>query len=450
MFSRKYFLTVAFSVLLTGMNLSSQIVLQGVVTDNGLEPVEKALVELIDKADTNRKFNVYTDTQGHYVIQIEGTNVEDGHSQNPSTITLFQNCPNPFNPATIIAYAIPKPANIRIEIFNVLGQRIKTLFDGLKTEAAGQVMWDGRDDLGRGAAAGVYIYSLISEGVRINKKMILVDGQGGTLSITKLQLEQLLLSDQNTLNKQTSDEYLFRVSGSNVETYEQQNFVVTSNMVYDVKVTRTVRDADDNVYKTVKIDNQWWMAENLKVTHYRDGRLIPHVTDAIEWMSSTSGAWCSYNNDEKNVATYGRLYNWYTLIDEAGVAPEGWHVPSDAEWQQLEIYLGMTQEQADSVARYRGTNEGGKLKEAGTVHWHSPNEGANNESGFSALPGGHRSASSNIFIAFSDYAFFWSTSDGPGPFVFRKVYRTLSYGSSRIYRGVFPEGNGLSIRCVKD
>lgn len=138
----------------------------------------------------------------------------------------------------------------------------------------------------------------------------------------------------------------------------------------------TVTDYDGNVYQTVLIGDQCWMMENLKVTHYRNGDPIPHVTDGVTWGNLTSGAYCNYNNDEGNVATYGRLYNWYAVDDSRNIAPAGWHVPSDAEWQTLVDYLG-----GDAVA-------GGKMKEAGTTHWASPNTGATNESGFTALPGG--------------------------------------------------------------
>ena len=118
------------------------------------------------------------------------------------------------------------------------------------------------------------------------------------------------------------------------------------------------------------------MAENLKVSHYRNGDAIPNVADKAFWASLTSGACCDYDSGTGDAETYGRLYNWYAVNDRRNIAPEGWHVPSDAEWQILIDDLG-----GDSVA-------GGKLKEGGTTHWQSPNTGASNETGFSSLPGG--------------------------------------------------------------
>ena len=103
----------------------------------------------------------------------------------------------------------------------------------------------------------------------------------------------------------------------------------------------TVTDYDGNVYQTVLIGDQCWMMENLKVTHYRNGDPIPHVTDGEIWSGLTSGAYCHYDNDEGNVSTYGRLYNWYAVEDSRNIAPDGWHVPTDTEWKQQEMYLGI-------------------------------------------------------------------------------------------------------------
>ena len=99
--------------------------------------------------------------------------------------------------------------------------------------------------------------------------------------------------------------------------------------------TGTVTDIDSNTYQTVKIGNQWWMTENLKVTHYRNGNAIPNVTDDSAWSSLTTGAYCIYNHDESNATTYGRLYNCYAVTDSRNIAPAGWHVPTDAEWTTL-------------------------------------------------------------------------------------------------------------------
>jgi uncharacterized protein (TIGR02145 family) len=207
----------------------------------------------------------------------------------------------------------------------------------------------------------------------------------------------------------------------------------------------TVTDIDGNVYETVTIGNQVWMAENLKVTHYCNGDALPNVTVDATWQGLTIGAYCEYNNDINNVATYGRLYNGYAVADSRNIAPTGWHVPSDAEWKQLEMYLGMSQSEADDLA-VRGTTEGGKMKEAGTTHWLNPNAGATNESGFSALPGGGRIYYGRYYNI-AGYAVFWTSTANAGNFAW---YRLLSYSHSGVYRHDDGKRAGNSVRCVKD
>jgi len=212
----------------------------------------------------------------------------------------------------------------------------------------------------------------------------------------------------------------------------------------DCGTTGIMTDIDDNQYQTIKIGNQWWMAENLKVTRYRNGSSIPNVTDSATWDTITTGAYCEYNNDSSLVSIYGRLYNWYTTVDSNILAPAGWHVPSDSEWQVLEIYLGM--DSADAYAGgWRGTDEGGKLKEADTAHWDSPNTGATNESGFTALPAGYRFETGKYDNIYLTALFRTITEYGSGT-----AGRNLSRVHSDIYRDWYYDNYGMSVRCVKD
>ncbi len=197
-------------------------------------------------------------------------------------------------------------------------------------------------------------------------------------------------------------------------------------------IAGTVTDIDGNVYRIVTIGFQVWMVENLKVMHYRNGDAIPNVTDGPTWAGLTTGAYCEYDNDVNNVATYGRLYNLLAVNDSRNIAPAGWHVASTPEWQQLVTYLGSW-----AIA-------GGKMKEAGTAHWQSPNTGATNESGFSALPGGLRGYGSYALIG--SFAYFWS-SEGLGyvGYWYLRSDDSVAYGpytTSEVW--------GLSVRCVKD
>lgn len=198
--------------------------------------------------------------------------------------------------------------------------------------------------------------------------------------------------------------------------------------------TTVLLDADGNVYHTVKIGTQTWTVENLKTTHYNDGTAIALVTDNTTWTNLTTGAYCWYNNDSATYKkTYGALYNWYT-VNTGKLAPAGWHVPTDAEWDTLSAYLG-----GDNVS-------GGALKDTGTTYWESSNTGATNSSGFSAIPGGYR-GSNGLFFNIGSYGSWWSATAFNASFAY---YRNLSYSNSTLYRDYDYKSCGYSVRLVRD
>jgi uncharacterized protein (TIGR02145 family) len=198
----------------------------------------------------------------------------------------------------------------------------------------------------------------------------------------------------------------------------------------------TVIDKDGNVYTSVTIGTQVWMVENLKTTKYRNGDLIGATTPST--LDITSDAtpkyqW-AYGGDEGNVSTYGRLYTWYAVTDPRNVCPTGWHLPTNAEWTTMTTYLG------------GGEVAGGKLKEIGTTHWITPNTGATNENGFTALPGGYRE-SNGIFGSIGTFGYWWSSSEAPSPFAFGRL---MANGGIFVSNLGFPRQYGLSVRCLKD
>ena len=241
----------------------------------------------------------------------------------------------------------------------------------------------------------------------------------------------------NTPGENKVSSYLKKANGT---VHDENIFTVTAKE--SGGPTGTVTDIDGNVYKTVKIGNQWWMAENLKVTHYRSGDAIPNVTNNTEWGNLATGAYCNYDNNEANVATYGRLYNWYSVNDSRSIAPAGWHVPTDEEWKELEKYLGMSQSEADDTG-WRGTDEANKLKS--TSGWYNNGNGTN-ESGFSALPGGYRLRSGS-YNSMGSTALFWSATEYSSRLAW---YRLLYYSGSAVYRISSYKQNGFSVRCVRD
>lgn len=195
-----------------------------------------------------------------------------------------------------------------------------------------------------------------------------------------------------------------------------------------------VKDTDGNIYNTVTIGTQVWMTENLKTTRYNDGTIIPLVTDNTAWSNLITPGYCWYKNDEPTYGdTYGALYNWHTVAT-GNLCPLGWHVPADKEWTDLSNYLGDV-----SVA-------GGKMKETGTTHWNSPNIGATNETGFTALPGGNRDISGNFnYIGY--YGYWWSATAQNATYA---LPRYLSYDTSSVDEFPNDKKSGFSVRCVKD
>jgi len=197
-------------------------------------------------------------------------------------------------------------------------------------------------------------------------------------------------------------------------------------------------DQDGNIYKTVKIGEQTWMAENLRTTRYQDGSQIPNVVNIDSWNQLTNGAYCYYNNDILNKNAYGALYNWYTVVDQGKICPSGWHIPSDAEWSDLENSLGGS------------ISAGMKTKEVGLIHWVSPNIGASNLSGFTALPAGARNYYVNDdFLGLGYYCMWWSSTEHH-TFNNSAWYRSLNTFESVLGRNYYLKRVGYSVRCLMD
>lgn len=201
----------------------------------------------------------------------------------------------------------------------------------------------------------------------------------------------------------------------------------------------TVTDVDGNVYKTIKIGDQLWMTENLKTTHYRNGDEIPNIIHSSQWKDMSYGAYCSYNNTESYIDDYGLLYNWYAVNDDRKIAPSGWHVPTDEEWKELEMHLGMARRTADSSG-WRGSLEGNGLKSA--AKW-----GGSDVSGFMALPGGYRGSNNGLFYSEGDVAYFWSSTMDNSVNAWVRILGSVKANVGRFYLG---NKHGTSIRCVKD
>jgi uncharacterized protein (TIGR02145 family) len=175
--------------------------------------------------------------------------------------------------------------------------------------------------------------------------------------------------------------------------------------------------------------------ENLKTTKFRDGAAIPLVTDNKSWMDLITSGYCWYNNDAATYkGAYGALYNWYT-VSTGKLCPTGWHMPGTSEWTTLSSYLG-----GDKV-------DGSKLKEAGTVHWTTPNLNATNETGFTALPGGCRVYVMGIFSDVKNSCLFWSSTESNSVV---SNYYGLNFEGAGSYLSGTNKQFGMSVRCIKD
>jgi uncharacterized protein (TIGR02145 family) len=203
-----------------------------------------------------------------------------------------------------------------------------------------------------------------------------------------------------------------------------------------------VVDISGNIYPTIKIGNQIWMAENLRTIKYSDGNNIPIITSNSQWANNTtlSPMMCWYNNDQATYTSnkFGALYNWYainsTTNGNKNVCPTGWHVPTDAEWMTLTTFLG-----GELIA-------GGKLKSTGTQYWSNPNTDATNSSGFLALPGAYRHFIGS-FANIGNIGFWWSsTEDNTNA----ALDRYLEYDNGECPRDISNKTYGFSVRCVRD
>ncbi|MCG8581910.1 MAG: fibrobacter succinogenes major paralogous domain-containing protein [Bacteroidales bacterium] len=208
------------------------------------------------------------------------------------------------------------------------------------------------------------------------------------------------------------------------------------------KTTDKLTDIDGNTYITIKIGDQWWMAENLRTTRYNDGTEIPLVTDNDEWAKQSTPAYCWCYNDKDYALSknYGALYNWYTVNTDK-LCPDGWHVPTDEEWRQLEKYvIAINPYLGKALAATTGWSNSNTPGHIGN------NTSTNNASGFSALPGGSRNHLGSF--AHSGYGGVWWNSTQKSKNT--AYYHTLYNSYPKIYRNSLNKSYGFSIRCVKD
>ena len=308
-------------------------------------------------------------------------------------------------------------------------------------------------------------FSYYSNGVdAANVAGILPVKSGGTgvASISDLKVALVLDKVNNTsdldkpISTLTQTALDFKLNAADTSKYTKQTYIdssfLTKLKISDTTAMLSSRIARDTLslsnridlklntkavfLPTIVIGTQQWMRENLDVLTYRNGDVIPQVTDSTAWAALTTGAWCFNNNDAANGEIYGKLYNWYAVNDSRGLAPQGWHIPTDAEWATLSTLLGGDEE------------AGGKMKTTGTTRWTSPNTGATNESGFSGLPGYSRYLDGRFYSP-GPGTFWWSATEENS----RVYYRFTDYVIRRLGRSSTNNDGkkmGYSVRCLRD
>lgn len=380
------------------------------------------------------------------VLVLGSTGLQEFATQAP----VLRNQPNPFAGATDILVSTRTSGQALLTVHDATGRDVAAYAGSL---TAGQHRFRFT-----AATPGVHLLTVVQDGERATHRLVALAGEANGAGLTYAGSNSVVgtaKSDRSLFTWTPGDE--LRYIG-----YATNTSIVHSAAITEVPVataTRTfvlfagltcpesptVTDIDGNVYRNVQIGGQCWMAENLKTTRNNDGTDIPNVTDNTAWSQLNSVAWCNYDNSPANEATYGKLYNWYAAANP-NTCPQGWHVPTDAEWQQLEAALGMPAGELGQTG-WRGVaqNVGGKMKT--TTLWNAPNTGANNESGFSGLPGGGRANINGAFSTLGDHGYCWSASESGAELAW---YRELYFYAAGVTRSNTSKRLGFCVRCVKD
>lgn len=363
---------------------------------------------------------------------------------------VLRNLPNPFAGFTDILVGTRRTGHVVLQVHDATG-REEVSFAG--SIAAGQHRFRFT-----AATPGVHVLTVIQGGQRASCRLVSMDGEasgtslvhtGGTGAVEDAK------SDRSLFSWTPGDE--LRYIG-----YATDDGIVHSTAIDEVPMisaTRTftllagrvcpesprVTDIDGNLYRAVQIGEQCWMAENLKTGRGNNGSSIPNVTGITDWTQLNSGAWCNYDNDPANDTVHGKLYNWYAAADPA-ICPIGWHVPTDAEWQQLEQSLGMLGGELNSSGtRGAAQNVGRKMK--ATTLWNATNTGGTNETGFVGLPGGFLNPFQGYFGGLGNFGYWWSVSETAVGSIWNRGLQSISAGVIRDNRD---RRMGFCVRCVRD
>jgi uncharacterized protein (TIGR02145 family) len=393
------------------LSYSANVTISGTVTDTAGIAISGAEVKLLVGGQ-----NTTTGSNGSFTLlgSNAGITVKPAQSQSYQPVVSLTK--------GILKLHVQEQSSVTIQTYNLQGCLLTSMHTTLSTGDHSIALTN--------RSSGVYVYK-----VHINNNVYQIISNSlcsyaepinttlGTSAYSLSKQVKTLTTINDTLRVR-KDGYADRL----IPVYTSD----TSGVTIRMRWTLTVTDTDGNVYHTVKIGTQIWTAENLKTTKYNDGTAIPQTT-VIPWGDLTTGAYCWYNDSSQYKTIYGALYNWYA-VNTGKLAPAGWHVPTDAEWDTLAEYLG-----GDSVA-------GGKLKNTGTTYWSSPNTGATNSSGFSALPGGYRGDSGG-FSNVGNTGCWWSATEYDASDAYHRGLDCINFN---LFRGYYYKSCGFSVRLLRN
>jgi uncharacterized protein (TIGR02145 family) len=427
--------------LLTGLVTVSLCManISGTVTDTGTIPIAGVVVHLEKGGQT-----ATTGADGSFTLVVGSTGILPGNGK------LLPNGLSAGISANLMTVTIAERASVEVVTFDLSG---KALSKVRKTLDAGNhsisLPYQG---------AGIHLYRVKSGNIEFVLKGNMIGGASSVNAVSSQGSSSNHLAKQVKVTVAINDVIAATKTG-----YLNYRVVVTNSDTSGIAIKMiasagTVTDVDRNVYQTVLIGNQVWMAENLRVTKYNDGSLIPLDTSTATWYNATTPEYCFYNNttDSGSIRKYGAFYNWYVVspTNPKKIAPAGWHVPSDSEWTVLEKYLVLNGYNWDGT---RDTAQSNKIAKslAAKTDWYtySSTTGAigndlteNNSSGFSALPGGCRN-SGGYFSSQGYSGYWWSATEYDATLAWD---RSLGYGYDYLYMYYFLKSCGLSVRLLRD
>jgi uncharacterized protein (TIGR02145 family) len=415
------------TILLMGLITMNDYALDYTITFTGSgasTTVESVIVQNLTKGTT------VTVPGGNVLNLNDAPNAVEQLNADEETIRVY---PNFVEGKSTVSFFAKQAGSTQLNAFSIDGRKIAGITENLQT---------GVNSFQLSFPKGSFVIQVVGNGYTYTAKMINQTGTARKPEITYSgtvkpatsapQKSKSSPSGTTTMTYTTGDQLLYKGTSGNYSTVVTDVLTTSKTINFDFVACA---DADGNNYTTVTIGTQTWMVENLKTTNYNDGTAIPLVADNTAWVGLNTGAWCDYYNSSAQGTMYGHLYNWYAVSDGRNIAPVGWHVPTDAEWTTLTTYLG-----GEAVA-------GGKLKEAGTLNWLSPNTGATNETGFSALSGGIRLDYNGMFSGVSYYGQWWSSTP---PGTNNAWSRSMDYDTSSVIRNAGNRATGFSVRCVRD